>query len=127
MGATSTVLMPPDARKTPSFGPGLREGTVTALDISSDRTAEIARMAGAEVITHLTSRGRGAGIRSAFGYAESCCADLVLIDGDGQHSPDHRAHPERRGRACQRFTVPDLEVDAGREEEMTSGGYRRKP
>lgn len=58
-------------------------------DGSKDKTTEIARMAGAEVVVHETNQGKGAGIRDAFRYAEAAGADiLVLIDGDGQHNPD---------------------------------------
>ncbi len=58
-------------------------------DGSKDRTAEIARMAGAEVILHMNNGGKGAAIKDAFIYAKKMNADiLVLIDGDGQHNPD---------------------------------------
>lgn len=58
-------------------------------DGSKDMTAEIARMAGAEVVVHEKNQGKGAGIRHAFEYATKAGADvLVLIDGDGQHNPD---------------------------------------
>ncbi|OPY27305.1 MAG: Glycosyltransferase AglJ [Methanocella sp. PtaU1.Bin125] len=58
-------------------------------DGSRDRTADVARMAGAEVLRHEVNQGKGAGIRRAFEYAIMAGADiLVLIDGDGQHNPD---------------------------------------
>lgn len=58
-------------------------------DGSKDKTAEIARMAGAEVIPHMNNGGKGAAIKDAFIYAKKMNADiLVLIDGDGQHNPD---------------------------------------
>lgn len=58
-------------------------------DGSSDRTVEIARAAGARVISHIRNEGKGAGIRTAFLYAMNRSAEvLVLIDGDGQHDPD---------------------------------------
>jgi glycosyltransferase involved in cell wall biosynthesis len=58
-------------------------------DGSHDKTADIARLAGAEVIRHEVNQGKGAGIRHAFEYAVKAGADiLVLIDGDGQHNPD---------------------------------------
>ena len=57
-------------------------------DGSTDRTTEIARAAGVEVIVHEKNEGKGAGIRDAFNYAKEINADiLVLIDGDGQHDP----------------------------------------
>jgi hypothetical protein len=62
---------------------------VVVDDGSRDRTAEIARSAGAHVISHIRNEGKGAGIRDAFLYAQNNGADiLVLIDGDGQHNPD---------------------------------------
>lgn len=62
---------------------------VVVDDGSRDKTAEIARLAGAEVVQHEVNRGKGAGIRTAFEYARGYGADvLVLIDGDGQHNPD---------------------------------------
>lgn len=58
-------------------------------DGSKDKTAEIARLAGADVITHPSNQGKGAGIKDAFRYAKKVGADiLILIDGDGQHNPD---------------------------------------
>jgi glycosyltransferase involved in cell wall biosynthesis len=58
-------------------------------DGSRDRTAEIAKLAGAEVIEHETNCGKGVAIKNAFDYAKKAEADiLVLIDGDGQHNPD---------------------------------------
>lgn len=57
-------------------------------DGSTDRTAEIARAAGVDVIVHEKNQGKGAGIRDAFAFAQTTNADiLVLIDGDGQHDP----------------------------------------
>lgn len=58
-------------------------------DGSKDRTAEIAKMAHATVLSHVTNQGKGASIKDAFEYARAAKADiLVLIDGDGQHNPD---------------------------------------
>ena len=62
---------------------------VVVDDGSADRTAEVARLAGAEVVRHGVNRGKGAGVRTAFEYARKHDADvLVLIDGDGQHDPE---------------------------------------
>ncbi|NOZ76418.1 MAG: glycosyltransferase family 2 protein, partial [Euryarchaeota archaeon] len=58
-------------------------------DGSTDSTAEVARLAGAEVVSHGKNLGKGAAIRTAFEKAREYGADyLVLLDGDGQHSPD---------------------------------------
>lgn len=55
-------------------------------DGSDDGTAEVARQAGAQVISHPYNIGNGAavktGIRSARGKV------LVFMDGDGQHTPE---------------------------------------
>lgn len=58
-------------------------------DGSRDRTAAIARAAGAEVIVHEKNQGKGAAIRNAFRYArDQGFQAMVLMDGDGQHDPD---------------------------------------
>jgi glycosyltransferase involved in cell wall biosynthesis len=58
-------------------------------DGSRDKTSEIARIAGAEVLVHEHNQGKGSSIKDAFTYAEAIGAEvLVLIDGDGQHNPD---------------------------------------
>ncbi len=62
---------------------------VVVDDGSQDKTADIARLAGAEIIRHEVNQGKGVGIKSAFEYAKNANVDiLVLIDGDGQHNPD---------------------------------------
>jgi len=45
-------------------------------DGSSDRTAEVARLAGAEVIRHATNMGKGAALRTGFIAAED--ADVMV-------------------------------------------------
>ena len=58
-------------------------------DGSGDSTAEVARAAGALVISHDTNRGYGETISSCFKAAKANAADvLVILDGDGQHDPD---------------------------------------
>ncbi|BAI61999.1 putative glycosyltransferase [Methanocella paludicola SANAE] len=58
-------------------------------DGSKDKTSEIARIAGAEIITHKTNQGKGVAIKDAFEFVKRANADiLILIDGDGQHNPD---------------------------------------
>jgi len=58
-------------------------------DGSIDRTSEIAKAAGAEVIRHEKRKGAGAATRSGFQAAKANGADvLVTLDGDGQHNPD---------------------------------------
>ncbi len=58
-------------------------------DGSGDRTGELARAAGAEVIRHETNKGKGAAIQT--GFKKLCLRgfDYVLIlDADGQHRPE---------------------------------------
>jgi len=57
-------------------------------DGSKDKTAEVARLVGAEVITHAKNGGYGAAIRTCFNTAKKYNADvMVILDADGQHSP----------------------------------------
>jgi glycosyltransferase involved in cell wall biosynthesis len=57
-------------------------------DGSHDDTAQIAALAGAEVITHPRNMGYGASILSIFAEAKKRDADiLVILDADTQHNP----------------------------------------
>ena len=61
---------------------------VVVDDGSGDRTAEIARLAGAHVIRHARNLGYGAAIASCLECARERSVDsLVILDGDGQHDP----------------------------------------
>ncbi|KXA89650.1 hypothetical protein AKJ57_05030 [candidate division MSBL1 archaeon SCGC-AAA259A05] len=68
-----------------------REGydqIIVVDDGSEDRTAEIARSKGAEVVRHEKNRGLGVAIRTGLGEARSRGADVVVtFDADGQHDP----------------------------------------
>ncbi|MFC1985392.1 glycosyltransferase family 2 protein [Chloroflexota bacterium] len=58
-------------------------------DGSSDGTSKLAEEAGASVTRHTCNRGYGLAIKSCFESAKAIGADvLVILDGDGQHSPD---------------------------------------
>ena len=58
-------------------------------DGSTDKTAEVARLAGARVLVHDVNMGKGAALRDLFQYATQAGFDIiVIIDGDGQHNPD---------------------------------------
>ena len=58
-------------------------------DGSTDKTAEVARLAGAHVLVHDANIGKGAALRDLFAYAtQSGFGIIVIIDGDGQHDPD---------------------------------------
>lgn len=54
-------------------------------DGSTDATAELAREAGARVITHPYSMGNGAAIKA--GAREASGEVIVFMDADGQHDP----------------------------------------
>ena len=60
---------------------------VVVDDGSTDRTATVARRAGATVIRHEENRGKGAAIRSFIDHVREREFEVcVLFDGDGQHS-----------------------------------------
>jgi glycosyltransferase involved in cell wall biosynthesis len=75
----------------PRHIPGIDRIDVVVIDDGSvDRTAELAREAGAEVIRHRTNRGLGPTFRAAVETALCRGADiLVNIDGDAQFDPNH--------------------------------------
>jgi glycosyltransferase involved in cell wall biosynthesis len=58
-------------------------------DGSTDGTAEAARAAGAEVVSHTVNRGKGCALATAFDllFARSFAA-VVTVDADGQHLPE---------------------------------------
>jgi glycosyltransferase involved in cell wall biosynthesis len=53
-------------------------------DGSTDGTAEKARAAGAEAITHPYNKGNGAAVKSGLRAARG--ANVLIMDGDGQHT-----------------------------------------
>lgn len=56
-------------------------------DGSSDKTSEIAQLAGAEVIRHSSNLGKGAALKTGFKVVGD--ADIIVtMDSDGQHNPD---------------------------------------
>jgi glycosyltransferase involved in cell wall biosynthesis len=62
---------------------------VTVIDDgSSDRTAEIAAMAGAQVERHQRNQGKAEALNTALRIARERQVEvLVVLDGDGQHQP----------------------------------------
>lgn len=61
---------------------------VVVNDGSTDRTAEVARHAGAQVYTHVLNRGLGATLATGIEAGLRRGADvLVTLDADGQHDP----------------------------------------
>ena len=58
-------------------------------DGSTDDTAEVARKAGAKVISHERNMGYGGAIKTGFREAQRNGNDIIVtIDGDGQHNPN---------------------------------------
>jgi glycosyltransferase involved in cell wall biosynthesis len=55
-------------------------------DGSSDDTGERAREAGAIVVRHPYNKGNGAAVKS--GVRRATGANILIVDGDGQHRPD---------------------------------------
>lgn len=56
-------------------------------DGSVDRTAQIAKMAGAKVIKHQLNKGKGAALKTGFRAINEFDV-IVTMDSDGQHNPD---------------------------------------
>ncbi len=56
-------------------------------DGSTDQTAEIAELAGAEVIKHKKNLGKGAALKTGFDAVKKTDI-IVTLDGDGQHNPN---------------------------------------
>jgi glycosyltransferase involved in cell wall biosynthesis len=64
------------------------DNVIVVDDGSSDRTAEVAGKAGAEVVRHETNRGKGAALKTGFTAAADLGADIIVtMDSDGQHNP----------------------------------------
>lgn len=58
-------------------------------DGSKDRTYEMAKLAGAEVIRHPKNLGKGMALRTGFEHAgKNGCSVVITMDSDGQHDPD---------------------------------------
>lgn len=89
-------------------------------DGSSDKTAQRAREAGAEVISQSSNRGLGATFRDAVGIALSKGVDIMVhIDGDGQFDPAdipllvkpvvaEQAHMVTASRFLDKNLIPDM-------------------
>jgi len=58
-------------------------------DGSKDRTSEMAKLAGAEVIRHPKNMGKGVALRTGFEHAgKNGCKVIITMDCDGQHDLD---------------------------------------
>ena len=85
----------PCCNEAASLGPIVRAvqthlpRAIVVDDGSTDATAEVARAAGAELVVSSLNRGKGAAMQLGFRHAaETGCAWVLLLDGDGQHSPE---------------------------------------
>lgn len=57
-------------------------------DGSTDDTAEVARIAGADVVKHPENRGKGKALKTGFDLARNNGTEIIVtIDADGQHDP----------------------------------------
>jgi glycosyltransferase involved in cell wall biosynthesis len=64
------------------------DNVIVVNDGSSDRTSEIARKAGVDVITHNTRKGKTKALETGFKAASDLGADIIVtMDSDGQHNP----------------------------------------
>ena len=62
------------------------ENIIIIDDGSKDKTYEVAKKSGANVIKHIINRGQGAALKTGFDYALNKKADIVItFDADGQH------------------------------------------
>ncbi|MFH1187242.1 MAG: glycosyltransferase family 2 protein [bacterium] len=62
---------------------------VVVDDGSKDFTKDLAKDAGAEVLSHVINRGQGAALRTGVEYALNNGADIIVhFDADGQHCAD---------------------------------------
>jgi hypothetical protein len=89
--------------RLPSRACGMAVDALVVDDGSRDRTAEIARAAGAVVIGHEASRGLGAALRTGLSHArEAGYEAVVYLDGDGEYDAaelPRLLYPVVRGRA----------------------------
>ncbi len=85
-------------------------------DGSTDRTAEEARKAGAEVIRHEKNQGKGAAIKTGLRELDTRGFLYVLVlDGDGQHLPEEiPGFIEEANRSGAPFVVGARMFDAGK-------------
>ncbi len=99
------------------------DATVLVVDDgSTDRTREVARTAGAHVLTLPYNLGVGGALRAGFRFAARRGFDVVVqVDGDGQHDPSEI------GRLVAELATADLVIGArfaGRGDYDTRGARR---
>ena len=64
-------------------------GVVVVSDGSQDATSDLARAAGATVLSHDDTRGKGHAVRTGLAHilASANCDYVLILDGDRQHLP----------------------------------------
>ena len=66
------------------------DDVIVINDGSTDRTEDVAKKAGAKVVSHVLNRGVGAAVRTGIKVALMEDADYTIqIDGDGQHNAEY--------------------------------------
>lgn len=65
----------------------LCDEAIVVDDGSVDRTADLAREAGATVLVHEENMGKWAALRDGFSLATERSEFVIQLDGDGQHDP----------------------------------------
>ena len=61
---------------------------IVVNDCSTDKTAEVAKQAGAIVVTHKNNKGYDGALNSGFLKAQEIGVDIAItLDADGQHDP----------------------------------------
>jgi len=64
------------------------DNVIVVDDGSTDRTAEVSRKAGAQVIVNRASKGKAESLKVGFNTAADLGADIIVtMDSDGQHNP----------------------------------------
>ncbi|MEQ1508453.1 MAG: glycosyltransferase, partial [Myxococcota bacterium] len=149
------VVVIPTKDDAPTVGDVVRRALARVSDVlvvddgSTDRSGEVAREAGAVVLTHPVNQGKGAALLTAFRWAaERGYTHAVTVDADGQHHPeeiprfvdaataeptaivagsrDMRTAPER-SRFGRRFSNFWVWAETGWDVEDTQCGYRVYP
>jgi glycosyltransferase involved in cell wall biosynthesis len=81
------------------------DDVVVVDDGSHDGTGDVAKAAGARVLTHALNRGKGGSLKTAFAQALDMGYDgVITVDADGQHLP----HEIPKFIACRKETNADL-------------------
>lgn len=94
MERSRIAIIVPALNEAATIGPVLARvkqygSPIVVDDGSCDATAQLARAAGAAVVTHAVNQGYDAALNSGFACAARMgCAYAITIDADGQHNPE---------------------------------------